>query len=81
MTVPADCVQKNRLVLNARMCRFRVLIEVILMTWGEFKKRVETLGVTDDSRIFYIDVSSPPDRAPKLRLIPADGNTFAIEDK
>jgi hypothetical protein len=51
------------------------------MTWGEFKKRVENLGVTDDSRISYIDVSSPPDRVPKLRLIPADGNTFAIEDR
>ena len=66
--------------MNARICRFRVLIEVITMTWGEFKKQVENLGVTEDSRISFIDVSSLPDGVPDLRLIPTDGNAFAIED-
>lgn len=26
-------------------------------TWGEFKRAVEALGVTDDARIIYIDAS------------------------
>lgn len=25
-------------------------------TWGEIKKMAEALGVTDDSKIFYIDI-------------------------
>lgn len=33
------------------------------MTWGEFKRLVEEKGLTDDSRIWYIDVSFPePER-------------------
>lgn len=28
------------------------------MTWGEFKKAVEAKGVTDESVLNYIDVSS-----------------------
>ena len=51
------------------------------MTWGEFKMKVENLGVTDDSRISFIDVASPPNGMPDLELIPMDGNTVAIEDK
>ena len=72
---------KFQLVLNARICRFRVLIEVITMTWGEFKRQVENLGVTEDSRISFIDVASEPNRVPDLQLVPTDGNTFAIEDR
>lgn len=26
------------------------------MTWGEFKKQIETAGVKDDENIWYIDV-------------------------
>lgn len=29
------------------------------MTWGEFKKRAEEAGITDDMEIDYIDISNP----------------------
>lgn len=51
------------------------------MTWGEFKRQVEKLGVMDESRISFIDVASPANGLPDLELIPTDGNTVAIEDK
>jgi hypothetical protein len=42
------------------------------MTWGEFKEVVdETKGITDDSRIWYIDINYPPGVA-GLEIVPAD---------
>lgn len=31
------------------------------MTWGEFKKRIESLGISDDAKIGWIDVNNPND--------------------
>jgi 3-mercaptopyruvate sulfurtransferase SseA len=46
------------------------------MTWKEFKRVVEELGVTDDMQVLYIDTSS---NYPSVRISRADNNFF-IED-
>lgn len=29
------------------------------MTWGEFKAAVEAQGVTDETKIWYVDITEP----------------------
>lgn len=42
------------------------------LTWGEFKRQVEAVGVKDDDEIEYIDVASYPTRVHASRFSEVD---------
>jgi len=43
-----------------------------MLTWAEFKKRLEDAGVKDDTEIRYIDVNGHDDFAVEVVHLPGD---------